>query len=235
MEARVAMGANRSFTLKSAVLVYGDGATAFATLHTVVSKGANEAPYLGPGQALTSAFLKTLASELGARVTPEVLSSNVLARTTDMITWWTRARREVMFFGGPDRKARELNGAIYPHPALVFKVTERELFVRALDKDERPAGSAPLKTAPYWNVDSAGRVCLGSMHVPDEVAVASMAGWESGFFRSEFTHPSGAVWLTCHPQGFVGLWESVKDGEGPFPVELLTPANETLQQFVERG
>ena len=102
MEARVAMGANRSFTLKSAVLVYGDGTTAFATLHTVVSKGANEAPYLGPGQALTSAFLKTLASELGARVTPEVLPANVLARTPDMITWWTRARREVLFFGGAD-------------------------------------------------------------------------------------------------------------------------------------
>ena len=235
MEARVAMGANRSFTLKSAVLVYGDGTTAFATLHTVVSKGANEAPYLGPGQALTSAFLKTLASELGARVSPEVLPDNVLARTPDMITWWTRARREVMFFGGAAQKADELNGAVYPHPPLVFKVTDRELFVRALDKDERPFGSAPLKTAPYWNVDSAGRVCLGSMHVPDGVAVASMAGWESGFFRSEFTHPNGAVRLTSHPHGFFGLWEGLKNSEKSFPVEFLTDAKETLEQFVERG
>jgi hypothetical protein len=81
MEAQVAIGANRSFILKHAVLVYGDGRTAFATLHTVVSKGANEIPYLGPGQALTSAFLKTLAAELGARVTPEVLPANVLAES----------------------------------------------------------------------------------------------------------------------------------------------------------
>lgn len=130
MQARVAIGANRSFVLKNAVLIYGDGTTAFATLHPVFSKGNDQAPYLGPGQALTSAFLKTLATELGARVAPEVLPPNVLARTPAMITWWTRARREVMFFGGADQGARELNGAIYPHPALVFKVTDRELFVR---------------------------------------------------------------------------------------------------------
>src|SRR5439155_26284153 len=48
MEARVAIGANRNFVLKNAVLVYGDGATAFATLHPIVSKGNHEAPYLGP-------------------------------------------------------------------------------------------------------------------------------------------------------------------------------------------
>ena len=235
MEARVAIGANRNFVLKNAVLVYGDGTTAFATLHPVVSKGNHEAPYLGPGQALTSVFLKTLAAELGARITAEILPANVLARTPDMITWWTRARREATSFGGADQKGRELNGAIYPHPALVFKVTDRELFVRALEKDERPTQETPLKTAPYWNVDSAGRVCLGSMRVPDEVAVASMAGWESGFFRSEFTHPNGAVRLTSHPQGFFGLWRSLKNSENAFPVQFLTDANETLLQFVERG
>ena len=91
MEARVAIGANRNFVLKNAVLVYGDGTTAFATLHPVVSKGNHGAPYLEPGQALTSAFLKTLAAELGARIAAEILPANVLARTPDMITWWTRA------------------------------------------------------------------------------------------------------------------------------------------------
>ena len=140
-----------------------------------------------------------------------------------------------MFFGGVDQKGRELNGTIYPHPALVFKVTDRELFVRALKQDERPVDRTPLKTAPYWNVDAAGRVCLGSMRVPDLVAVASMADWESGFFRSEFTHPNGAVRLTSHPQGFFGLWRSLKNSENAFPVGFLTEANETLLQFVEPG
>ena len=235
MEARVAIGANRTFVLRNAVLVYGDGATAFATLHPVVSKGNSQAPYLGPGQALTSAFLKKLATELGARITTEILPANVLARTPDTITWWTQATREVMFFGGTDERACELNGAIYPHPALVFKVADRELFVRALEKDDRPTEATPLKMAPYWNVDSSGRVCLGSTRVPDEVTVASIAGWQFSFFRSQFTHPNGAVRLTTHPQGFIGLWRSLKNSESAFPVEFLADANETLLQFVERG
>jgi PRTRC genetic system protein B len=214
--------------------VYGDGATAFATLHPVVSKGNSQAPYLGPGESLTSAFLRTLAAELGGRITAEILPANVLARTLDMITWWMQARREVMFFGGTDERARELNGAIYPHPALVFKVTDRELFVRALEKDERPTETTPLKIAPYWNVDSAGRVCLGSARVPDEVSVSSLPRWTFGFFRSQFTHPNGAVRLTTHPHGFIGLWKGLKNSERAFPVEFLADAHETLQQFVER-
>ena len=235
MEARVAIGANRTFVLRNAVLIYGDGTSAFATLHPVVRKGNSQAMYLAPGQSLTSAFLKTLAAELGARITAEILPANVLARTPDMITWWTRARREVMFFGGTDQKARELNGAIYPHPALVFKVAERELFVRALEKDERPTEATPLKNAPYWNVDSAGGVCLGSTRVPDDIAASSIPVWTFGFFSSQFTHPNGAVRLTTHPQGFVGLWKSLKNSQSVFPIEFLADANETLLQFVERG
>src|SRR2546428_5275775 len=127
MEARVAIGANRNFVLKNAVLVYGDGATAFATLHPVVTNGNDPTPYLGPGQALTSVFLKTLAAELGARITAEILPANVLARTPDMITWWTRARREAMFFGGVGQRGRGLKGARYPHPRAGVKGTDGAL------------------------------------------------------------------------------------------------------------
>jgi PRTRC genetic system protein B len=235
MEARVVIGANRNFVLKNAVLLYGDGTSMFATLHSVMMRAKNSAPQLGPGQALTMAFLRTLAEGLGSRIATEILPDNVLARTPDIITWWARATREVMFFGGMDPEALELNGATYPHPALVFKVTGRELFVRALERDERPTGETPLKTAPYWNCDSAGRVCLGSMRVPDETTVESIAGWQSNFFRSQFTHPNGAVRLTSHPRGFIGLWKSLKNCDQPFPADFLTDAKEALRQFVERN
>jgi len=153
-------------------------------------------PHLGPGQTLTTAFLRALAEELGARIAAEILPEKVLARTPDTITWWVPAQREVMFFGGVDPEARALDGGAYPHPALVFKVTRRELFVRALERDERPGAETPLKTAPYWNCDAAGGVCLGSMRVPDDTTAESIAGWQAGFFRSHFTHANGAVRLT---------------------------------------
>ena len=53
--------------------------------------------------------------------------------------------------------------------------------------------------------------------------------------KYQFTHPNGAVRLTSHPQGFMGLWKSLKNSQHPFPTTFLTDAKETLRQFVERN
>jgi PRTRC genetic system protein B len=104
--------------------------------------------------------------------------------------------------------------------------------VRAVAESSRPSAQTPLKTAPYWNTDV--RVCPGSMRVPDSCDVASIPHWEDAFFQSEFTHPAGAVRLTSHPGGFIGLWRSLVDKKR-FPVRCLVDAGETLQEFVTRG
>jgi len=132
MKAYVNIGANTEFRLTEAVLVYrGGGDSAFASLHQV-KQGENGIPYLSPGEAVTTAFLRTLAQGLGAQVKPEILTDTILARTPDMLVWWSRPQRRVMFFGGVDVEARKLNGLLFPHPALVFKVAGRDLFVRAI-------------------------------------------------------------------------------------------------------
>jgi PRTRC genetic system protein B len=123
---------------------------------------------------------------------------------------------------------------LYPHPPLVFKICQHELFVRALELDVRPNANTPLKTAPYWNTEgSTGLVCAGTMRIPQEVTANSITEWETAFFSSSFTHPSGAVRLTTHPKGFAGLWLSLADREARFPTELLTDARQTLRQFAE--
>src|ERR1051326_5663225 len=99
METQIRIGSRRSFTLKQALLIYRDNTAAFATLHEVQGEN-NQAPYLGPGQPLTTGFLRILARGLGSRLTPEILPANVLARTADSILWWSTAQRQVMFFGG---------------------------------------------------------------------------------------------------------------------------------------
>jgi PRTRC genetic system protein B len=166
---------------------------------------------------------------------PEIFSENVLARTPDMLVWWSRAQRRVMFFGGGSEEARRLNGRMFPHPALVFKISSQDLFVRALETDARPCANTPLKTAPYWNTNGQGLVCQGSMRVPDEVNVDSIGGWEEAYFSSEFTHASGAVRLTSHLGGFFGLWLSLADGPDKFLSEFLTDAKQTLREFIEGG
>ena len=136
-----------------------------------------------------------------------------------------------MFFGGTDEEARKLNGLVFPHPALIFKVAGKDLFVRAVATNSRPGPGTLLKIAPYWNTDSRGLVCAGSMRVPESSDIASISGWQDSYFQSEFTHAAGAVRLTSHPEGFIGLWRSLAGRKG-FPVQYLTDAGETLQEFV---
>jgi len=71
------------------------------------------------------------------------------------------------------------------------------------------------------------------MRVPEEVSVASLTEWENAYFASEFTHPSGAVRLTTHPSGFLGLWSSL-ERKHRFPVKFLADSKQTLQELVER-
>jgi PRTRC genetic system protein B len=233
MNVHLRIGDNRTFALKQAVMLYQDGGRAFATLHEVKHRP-NEAPYLCAGQSVTTGFLETLAKGLGASMAAEVLPEHVLARTPDLIAWWCRARPRLMFFGEGNAETRALNGKVYPHPALVFVIQGRELFVRALAKNRRPTANTRLCNAPYWNTDAHGGVCLGSMRVPDETGVASLTGWEDAYFASEFTHPSGAVRLTTHPGGFLGLWSSLAGRKRAFPVKFLAETKQTLKELVER-
>jgi PRTRC genetic system protein B len=134
-----------------------------------------------------------------------------------------------MFFGGVNEEGRKLNGLLFPHPPLIFKVEGKDLFVRAITTSSRPTADTPLQTAPYWNTDV--RVCPGSMRVPDTFDVASIPQWQDAFFQSQFTHAAGAVRLTSHPEGFIGLWRNLA-GKKRFPVRYLIDAGETLQEFV---
>ena len=181
---------------------------------------------------MTTVFLHTLAKGLKRDIRPEILPENVLMQTEEAIAWWTRARQRPMFFGGADSSAEVLNGKIYPHPALVFLISGRDLYVRAVGADVRPSADTRLKNAPYWNTDPRGLVCQGDMAVPNEVSVSSIRGWEGAYFQSAFTHPNGAVRLTTHPKGFHGLWTELI-GKREFPNGFLADSKETLRGFIE--
>jgi PRTRC genetic system protein B len=233
MQAYVGIGNNCEFKLSEAVLVYRTGGGgAFASLH-LVKEDDSGVPYLAPGESLTTAFVRSLAQGLGAQVKPDIFPDYILARTPDLMVWWFRPRCRVMFFGGTDQEARKIDGLVFPHPALVFKVRGKDLFVRAMVTSSRPRPETRLKTAPYWNTDSRGLVCAGSMRVPESSDIASIPAWQDAYFQSQFTHAAGAVRLTSHPGGFIGLWTSLVGMTG-FPVRYLTDSGETLQEFVAR-
>ena len=235
MECHVELGGSEELGLKGAILVYQGNSRSFASWHAARVPEGGGAPHLAEGQPLTTAFVRALAEGLGARVAPEILPERVLARTPETIVWWSPAQVRTMFFGGAEEKAKHISGRRFPQPALVWKVTGRELWLRAVAASRRPDAGTPLKTAPYYNVSEQGVVCQGSMRAPDETGAATIDLWERAFFESEFTHAYGAVRLTKHPGGSFGLWTSIAGKKKPFPVQFLTDAHETLRQFVERS
>src|SRR2546425_12860845 len=115
MRANIDMGVSREFRLSEAVLVYrGEGEGAFASLHQV-KQAEDGVPYLAPGELLTTAFVRALAQGLGARVAPEIFPDSVLARTPELLVWWSRPRRRGRVFRGAEGEAGQLDGARLPN------------------------------------------------------------------------------------------------------------------------
>jgi PRTRC genetic system protein B len=228
----LSFGSADNLTLKGAILVYTGSRDAFVTWHEAEERE-GRAPGLGPAQPLSTAFLRTLAQGLGSRVRPEILPENVLMRTPDVLMWWIPAGRRRMFFRETDEALGALNGQVFPQPGLIFRVSGRELRIRALRESVRPRATTLLHVAPYYNAQEDGLICQGSMRSPEGPFVAAMEGWEEAFFGSEFTHVWGGGRMCRYKGGVGGLWRELA-GKRSFPVEQLAEARQTLQAFAER-
>jgi PRTRC genetic system protein B len=177
------------------------------------------------------AGLRELTNRLGTGCPVEVLPQEVLARTPDMLAWWTPAASRTMFFRVKSELA-DVSGKFFPHPALLFAVSHGVLHVRALAASCRPNNSTMLAAAPYWNIDDNGAVCAGTMRVPKSLTVASIAAWQQAFFQSEFTHPGGAGRLTKRRGGTAALWKGLA-GKALFPQSMLVEM-EPLEEYLKR-
>jgi PRTRC genetic system protein B len=231
MKVEVSIGEMHRFELHDALLIYRENRRSFITWHTVVAQKQGP-PSLGPAQPLTIAFIEDLAESLSGGAMAEVLPENVLAKTDRMIVWWTSRRRRQMFFENAQGKAQELNGKAFPQPALVWRVANGDLKIRALCENKRPGAQTTLAVAPFWNLSDDGRVCLGSMRCPESSSVTSIESWEQGFYESAFTHANVGR-LTRHEGGHDALWGELEDKRRPFPANTLIRLPQTLAQFVQ--
>jgi len=231
MKVEVSIGEMHRFELRDALLVYRENRRSFITWHTVTTQKKGP-PLLGPAQPLTTAFIDALAESLSGGARAEVLPENILAKTDRMITWWTPRRVRRMFFENTEGKAQRLNGKIFPQPALVWRVAQGDLKIRALCANKRPNAKTTLAVAPFWNLSDDGRVCLGSMRCPESAAVASIGAWEQGFYESAFTHANVGR-LTRHEGGHDVLWAERAGGRRPFPTDALIRLPQTLAEFIQ--
>jgi len=234
MRFSIDVGSELELKLYQAVLLYRNdhGNRFMATVHGVVQKETDGTPLLGSGQLLSTAALRELAKQIGTSCPAESLPENVIARTPELIAWWAPATIRPMFFRDSSELAG-ISGKLFPHPALLFVARNGTLFVRALPSNHRPGPDTRLVAAPYWNIDSNGAVCAGTMRAPKALTVASIPAWQQAFFQSEFTHPGGAGRLTKRKGGTAALWKSLARKK-IFPRSTLIemePLNEFLRKL----
>ena len=233
MRLSIDVGSELELKLYQAVLFYKNNHRNrhMATVHGVVQQETDGSPLLGAGQLLSTASLRELARQLETGCSVEFLPDQVVARTPDLLAWWTPAAVRPMFFrAGSELEA--ISGKRFPHPALLFVVRNSVLYVRALTDNRRPDPDSKLAAAPYWNIDSNGAVCAGTMRAPKSLTVTSIDQWRQAFFQSEFTHPGGGGRLTKRRGGTTALGKGLA-GKERFPLSTLIEL-EPLEKYLKR-
>ena len=94
MRFSIDVGSELELKLYQAVLIYKNdhGNRHMATVHGVVQQNGDGSPVLGAGQLLSTASLRELARQLGTGCPAEFLPDQVIARTPDLMAWWTPGR-----------------------------------------------------------------------------------------------------------------------------------------------
>ena len=100
MRFSIDVGSELELKLYQAVLLYRNdhGNRFMATVHGVVQKEPDATPLLGSGQLLSTAALRELTKQLGTSCPAGFLPDLIVARTPELIAWWTPAAIRTLFF-----------------------------------------------------------------------------------------------------------------------------------------
>jgi PRTRC genetic system protein B len=231
-------GHSAELVMSGAILLYSHPRDAkspvYATAHPVANTG--KRPVIGAGRPVDRealfAALDSLAERCAAKA--EFLPETVLAIDRTAVTWWCGPTMRRVFF---DCAELGTVTAVVPHPGLIFQARTGGFFVYALDGAARPTPDTPLFEPPYFNTWDRGSICIGSARVPARIDVASIEGWESGFFESAFTHPNAGGKRVNHPRGEFAFWKEMLAGKygEQFPLQCLVPMKRTLGDLITRG
>ncbi|MBY4898684.1 PRTRC system protein B [Cupriavidus sp. AU9028] len=220
--------------LRGAILLYGPdlGQFTYATAHTVDIGLDGSGPVIGPGTPINRRALIDAVRHVAEASLPkgEFLTPNVLSIGPTAVTWWCAPAHRRVFF-----RCKELGerSAVVPHPGLVFRASTAGFRVFALAGEARPSPDAALFEPPYFNTWDRGSICIGSAMVPREIDVASIPGWEGGFFDSAFTHPNQGGPRISYGDGFYAFWRDILEGKfDDFPRDALVPMNFTLADLI---
>jgi PRTRC genetic system protein B len=144
------------------------------------------------------------------------------------LVWYTKPRRMRLLFA----EHTEIENAVYPIPAMLWRANCRELYVYALPNGKRPDEKTTIYHAPFFNVYESAKVCMGDVALKGLTYLEMedfMQHWTELFFGSYFSHTNFENGVKG---GMTGLWQSLKGSRQKFPVENLKKANINLKKIL---
>jgi PRTRC genetic system protein B len=189
--------------------------------------------YIGAGKPVTRATLQTLMNVV-AEGDMKTFYSVANTIPPNLLLFDLRAGRNIMAWYKPASRQTILikdKGSITNWvPPLVFIVKDQTLAVAALSKSAKPNVNTRLHYAPFFNVYSSLKVCLGDAKAPmggGEIQEL-INEWEKVFWLSEFTeHVTGAYTKT----DLIAWWR--KRRRGKFNPKKLKLSDHTLKSLCE--
>jgi PRTRC genetic system protein B len=143
--------------------------------------------------------------------------------------WYTPPQEVPLFFanalGIPSGKGKV--------PAMIWKAGREALVVYALKGNRKPVANTSLYHAPFFNVHTDGKVCMGNVaiNIGEETRLEDfMAQWENYFWNSYFSHLMGD--FNPVTGNIVQLWQAQVATDRVFPAHLMKPMKYTVKNLL---
>ncbi|MFH7017340.1 PRTRC system protein B [Flavobacterium sp. FlaQc-47] len=177
---------------------------------------------LDTSEELTRKFLKPLG----------LLPKNVLHLNPEhdgSAIWYTPSQKVSLFFV---ESLGIKNGEAFL-PPLLWKASKNALYIYAMYADDQMDENTALCHAPFFNLYTDGRVCMGTVSVnikPNCHLEEFIALWEQYFFNSYFSHLIGNS--SPVKGNIIQLWQKLVGGNEPFPIKSLIKNGLTIKDIL---
>jgi PRTRC genetic system protein B len=118
-------------------------------------------------------------------------------------------------------------------PAMIWKAGRENLSVYALKGSRKPNANTKIFHAPFFNVYTDGKVCMGNVRInigQDTRLENFMEQWENYFWNSYFSH----LMNDFNPvtENIVQLWQAQVATDRAFPCHLLKTNRYTVKNLL---
>lgn len=143
--------------------------------------------------------------------------------------WYTPPQEVPLFFA----TALGITSGPGKVPGMIWRADRENLSVYALKGKCKPNANTALYHAPFFNIYTDGRVCMGNVriNIGQETRLEDfMEQWEKYFWNSYFSH----LMMDFNPvtENIVQLWQAQVATDRVFPCHLLKPNRNTVKNLL---